>query len=138
MDVMDRTLGVPNLPQELVDHILDYLEGDGASLRACALVSQSWSFRSQSLLWRTVCIEDAFVSPSSPFRTMLSAAPHICKAIHVLETRSSSNDLEDLASLFDSLPNLHTIRLQLCRLLAVNSGILSCSGAAHGHSESST
>lgn len=111
---MDRLSDVPTLPQELIDHIIDFLERDRVSLRACALVSRSWSRRPHSLLWRAISIDGNYhIPPSSSFRTMLSAAPHIRNAIHTLKTRNllNTNGLGDLISLLDSLPNLHSISL---------------------------
>ncbi|KAL4253091.1 hypothetical protein ABKN59_002253 [Abortiporus biennis] len=47
---------VPPLPQELVDEIIDYLEHDFTSLKACSLVSRVWRSRSQHYLLRTFTI----------------------------------------------------------------------------------
>ncbi|KAJ6466934.1 hypothetical protein C8R45DRAFT_1020519 [Mycena sanguinolenta] len=67
------------LPQELVDTILDCLEGDLASLKACSLVSRGWVARSRSYLFESLSIQpenilvfrDLLRSPCSTF------TPHV-------------------------------------------------------------
>lgn len=110
---MDRLSDVPTFPQELIDHTIDFLQGDRVSLRACALVSRSWSRRSHSLLWRTITVDGGYIPPSTRFRTMLSAAPHIRSATHTLKIHNllNTDGIGDLVSLLDSLPNLHSINL---------------------------
>ncbi|KAF9651966.1 hypothetical protein BDM02DRAFT_322138 [Thelephora ganbajun] len=45
-----------DLPQELIDTIIDNLRNNPASLRACSLVAQSWTSRSQRHLFSAVVI----------------------------------------------------------------------------------
>ncbi|KAF9478356.1 hypothetical protein BDN70DRAFT_895767 [Pholiota conissans] len=46
-----------HLPQELVDHILDYLADDHATLRACARVSQPWLPSSRRHLFAKISLK---------------------------------------------------------------------------------
>ena len=49
----DRQLIMPRLPQELIDHIIDYIH-DRKSLKACSLVSSQWSLRTRKHLFAQI------------------------------------------------------------------------------------
>ena len=54
--VKTNAVGVPRIPQEIIDEILDYLAADPdlRSLRSCALVSKSWVPSSRRHLFHTI------------------------------------------------------------------------------------
>lgn len=49
-----QTAGVPKLPQELIDEILDHLAKDVTTLRLCSLVKKSWIYPSRRHLFNTL------------------------------------------------------------------------------------
>ncbi|KAK0479524.1 hypothetical protein IW261DRAFT_1564173 [Armillaria novae-zelandiae] len=82
----------PVLPQELIDVILDYLYNDDPSLRACALVSSSWSGRSQQHLFARITLAGR-PWPDKPksrtaaelFLHLIERAPHIPRVVRHLQ-----------------------------------------------------
>ncbi|KAJ7176675.1 hypothetical protein C8R46DRAFT_1213260 [Mycena filopes] len=58
---------VPQLPQELVEEIVDHLAGDSTSLKACSLVSRVWLNRSRSYLFETCSIVPRNILPLRDF-----------------------------------------------------------------------
>ncbi|KAG6840376.1 hypothetical protein C0991_007113 [Blastosporella zonata] len=55
---------IPVLPQELVDHIVDHLQGDFAALKCCALVCRAWLSPSRSHIFRRISLQ-----PPQPTRS---------------------------------------------------------------------
>ncbi|KAH9935332.1 uncharacterized protein B0H18DRAFT_1114092 [Fomitopsis serialis] len=52
-------LPLPDLPPELVDHVIDHLRGDAAALTACSLAHSSMRIRAQFHLFRSICVTPA-------------------------------------------------------------------------------
>lgn len=50
-----------SLPQEVVDFIIDQLEGSPASLKSCSLVSKRWTARSQKYIFARVVIRSDYL-----------------------------------------------------------------------------
>ena len=48
------------LPQELVDHIVDYVSDDGPTLFACTHLSRTWCIAARAHLYRTFTVSDYF------------------------------------------------------------------------------
>ena len=46
----------PELPPEIIRHVLRFFSHDREALRTCALVSQDWLFESRSFLFRNIDI----------------------------------------------------------------------------------
>jgi len=86
-------LAVLHLPQELTDHIIDYLYDDQASLRNCALVCQAWLPTSRYHLFAKVSLKAT--SPQQEpsvlqerckrLQGILVRSPHIISNIRELE-----------------------------------------------------
>ena len=49
-----KTVGVPRVPQELIDEILDHLAKDTRTLHSCSLVAKSWIYPSRRHLFSTL------------------------------------------------------------------------------------
>ncbi|KAK0457790.1 uncharacterized protein EV420DRAFT_478535 [Desarmillaria tabescens] len=73
------TSQLPQLPQELINAIIDYLLGDIPSLRACSLVCRAWTEHAQENIFH----EQRFCTPESirgdlhKFRDLLCMSPHL-------------------------------------------------------------
>ncbi|KAK0209313.1 hypothetical protein DFS33DRAFT_525981 [Desarmillaria ectypa] len=82
----------PIIPQELIDIIIDNLYNDTGSLRACALVSSSWSGRSQQNLFSRITLagrpwpdEPKGRTLAEVFLRLIESAPHLSKFVQHLE-----------------------------------------------------
>ncbi|KAF7377646.1 hypothetical protein MSAN_00187500 [Mycena sanguinolenta] len=104
------------LPQELVDSILDYLEGDPASLRTCSLLARAWVPRSRSYLFESLLInaENILV-----FRDLLRSPcctfiPHV-RSISAERPHRHKNDtcFHEIAQDMRFLRNVRTLELRL-------------------------
>lgn len=70
-----------DLPQELVDHIIDHLREDATALTACSLTHRSMRFRAQSHLFRTIS-----VTPQrwTECKKLVEKSPHLGYAVRRL------------------------------------------------------
>ncbi|RDB17354.1 hypothetical protein Hypma_001999 [Hypsizygus marmoreus] len=73
----------PGLPQELLDHIIDDLRDDFATLKACSLAFRSLITRSQIHLFATICISS--IERCRCFRSVLNLNPTLSHHVRDLE-----------------------------------------------------
>ncbi|SJL02861.1 uncharacterized protein ARMOST_06201 [Armillaria ostoyae] len=123
----------PIIPQELIDIIIDYLYNDTRSLRACALVSSSWSGRSQQNLFLRIALAgkpwpDKRKSRTSAelFLRLIESAPHIPSFVRHLEIiegdafrsyRWLARSMPILDCILPTLTNLRTFHINFTGLL---------------------
>ncbi|KAK0490631.1 hypothetical protein IW261DRAFT_27000 [Armillaria novae-zelandiae] len=113
-----------SLPQELVDLVVDFLDEDPPSLRACALAGRCFLQRCRMHLFRTVQFTD---DTSSRRFLPLLLSPHIpplVKEILVVgsgpTTTSQWITADDiLSSMLDSFVNVEAVRILSCRFGSV-------------------
>ncbi|KAJ6602091.1 hypothetical protein DFH09DRAFT_1355216 [Mycena vulgaris] len=85
----------PLLPQELVQHCVWHLRDSMSDLRACALISTSWTGAAQRMIYNRVSILAADRSAdaqSSALAETLQSSPHLIQYIRCLEFPRGSND----------------------------------------------
>ncbi|KAJ7238765.1 hypothetical protein B0H12DRAFT_89755 [Mycena haematopus] len=103
-------LGLPDLPQELLELILFDLDAD--SLRACALVSSPLLPPSQRLIFRSLVISYADIPKA---QSLFAAAPHIlgyvCDLLIELEPSLSLQN-SVIASILSSFPHLQCLTIK--------------------------
>ncbi|KAJ6466885.1 hypothetical protein C8R45DRAFT_1020403, partial [Mycena sanguinolenta] len=104
------------LPQELVDSVIDYLEGDVASLKVCSLLSRAWVPHTRSYLF-----ENCFIDPENIFlfRELLRSpyctfAPHV-RSLSAERRYKHNNDagFDDVVPDLRLLENVRTLKMQL-------------------------
>jgi hypothetical protein len=106
------------LPQEIIDFVIDQLEGSPAALKSCSLVSRRWTARSQKYLFERVVIRSDYlrrwcqvVKPGSagvsPYTShlVLVAAADPCKEDPWFEP----NLLRHASDHLSSFINVHTL-----------------------------
>ncbi|KAJ6551565.1 hypothetical protein B0H19DRAFT_1073249 [Mycena capillaripes] len=114
------------LPQELIEEIVDHLAGDFASLKACSLVCRAWVFRTRSYLFETCRLEPDNIID---FYDLLRS-PDICTFL--LHVRSVSADrhywhhndrwFNEITTRLHYLANVRTLELTLSVVNAPGSG----------------
>ncbi|PSR74010.1 hypothetical protein PHLCEN_2v10194 [Hermanssonia centrifuga] len=112
-----------NLPQEMIDAIIDHLHDDKTALSKCALVSPAWLPSAHHHLFHTLRVlvprESGF---TSFFQFIVSSSPSVCESIVVFELGgpgSSFGDLETFSeldldafrSVLSRMPNLTSLSL---------------------------
>ncbi len=128
-----RKHSVVTLPQELIDNIIDELWFDARSLKACSLVSKSWTIASQFHLFR--CVQIGLVGEQETDRDsrldeycrFLLSSPHLRNTIrelriyrpHAVKAPLTSSEL---ALLLHYTPSLQTLRLQGLQLRSISEG----------------
>jgi hypothetical protein len=99
---------MPELAQELVDDIVDHLREDTASLRNCAVLSTSWTYRSQAHLFRSIAVQG--LTHAQQLGDILLRSPRI--AMHVQELRVYGGDLFEVHDAIGcDLPSLHVVKV---------------------------
>lgn len=63
--IFTPTVTITDLPQELIDEIIGFLEEDQATLLSCSLICRDWVSTSQRLLHRHVCLDFASLRRTS-------------------------------------------------------------------------
>ncbi|KAK0187726.1 hypothetical protein F5146DRAFT_724741 [Armillaria mellea] len=115
--------GISRLPQELIDVIIDENPVDDTTLRACSLVSRSWTYPSQ----RRICSHISFNHQSRHYNslhsrrrrdiercnTFISMPPYIPTFVQSIEI-SPLLDHRLLKTILKKLVNLESISLHLC------------------------
>ncbi|KAJ6468456.1 hypothetical protein C8R45DRAFT_1218930 [Mycena sanguinolenta] len=108
------------LPLEVVDLILDELEGERRALKSCSVVCRSWLPSCRSHLFRHLELRHAGRGSPENWNQFLSASPHILSYIQelaVLCERSSWVSWDPvLPTLLEKFPNLRQIELHGCDL----------------------
>ncbi|PBK65295.1 hypothetical protein ARMSODRAFT_441023 [Armillaria solidipes] len=123
----------PIIPQELIDIIIDYLYNDTHSLRACALVSSSWSGRSQQHLFSRITLagrpwpdKPKSRSAAELFLRLIESAPHIPSFVRHLEIiegdifeydRWLGRSIPVLDRILPALTNLRTLHINFSGVL---------------------
>ncbi|KAK0491369.1 hypothetical protein IW261DRAFT_1437295 [Armillaria novae-zelandiae] len=92
-------------PQELLDMIVDELSQDRASLRALHSTSQSFRYRAQRHLFRSIHLPQKRSRHS--FLELCTASPNIPDLVQILEVTVSVNRDADQALLLPNLRSLH-------------------------------
>ncbi|KAK0450522.1 uncharacterized protein EV420DRAFT_1646441 [Desarmillaria tabescens] len=123
----------PIIPQELIDIIIDNLYNHPRSLRACALVSSSWSGRSQQNLFSRITLAGR-PWPDQPkgrtaaelFLRLIESAPHVPGFVRHLEIiegdvfksdRWLARSIPVLDHILPALTNLRTLHINFSGLL---------------------
>ncbi|KAJ7144164.1 hypothetical protein C8R44DRAFT_973811 [Mycena epipterygia] len=120
------------LAQELVELIVSFLHNSPTDLSACALVSRSWVYAAQSLIFRRISFMPGIESTDeglqllSRFKEVSDASPHLIRHVHRLDVDANRLSIEiflaicnfpfphlDSAALScNVLPHLCTLALQ--------------------------
>ena len=106
------------LPQEIIDFVIDQLEGSPATLKSCSLVSRRWAARSHKYLFQRVVIRSdclrRWCERIRPGSTGVS--PHTTHLVLVAVADPSKEDpwfesslLKDASDHFTSFTNVHTL-----------------------------
>ena len=104
----------PELPPEIIRHVLRFFSHDREALRNCALVSQDWLFESRSFLFRNIDIVywgpyDHFVSNflrSHRLRPWLTSIHHLSFGFMPSTTRQETF----ISDISERLSNLQTMK----------------------------
>ena len=111
--------GLDDVAGELIDAVLDHLNNDCVSLRACTLVSSSWhSFARCHLLHTVVCRPDTPHLSLRHLSDFLSSTPDVVPHIRSLKIIGSKPvsevkvAVEDVVPLLSALPNLESLLLE--------------------------
>ncbi|KAK0479530.1 hypothetical protein IW261DRAFT_143785 [Armillaria novae-zelandiae] len=122
----------PTLPQELIDDIINNLYNDEHSLRACALVSSSWSRRSQQHLFSRIRLASIRSRDKSKSRTaaerflhLIESAQHIPSFVRHLDViegdigygRWLGRSIPVLDCILPALTNLRTLCIKFSGVL---------------------
>lgn len=106
------------LPQELVNKIVDEIDVELSTLRACALAARSFVHASQARIFRAIQLSDIMGDPLDGekrsggllrrFFALLVTSPHIAHHVRTLQVRGDSNHghLDYLSHILCSLHNL--------------------------------
>ncbi|KAK0462039.1 uncharacterized protein EV420DRAFT_142579 [Desarmillaria tabescens] len=118
-----RCSGICTLPQELVDIIIDENQNDKAALRACSLVSRSWTYTSQRHIYsqirfshnkrRYYYAQGHSQRDMEQFHTLICAYPHVATLVRAIEV-SPHLDAQLLALILEKLIKLENVSLDLC------------------------
>ncbi|KAF8883927.1 hypothetical protein CPB85DRAFT_391969 [Mucidula mucida] len=105
------------LPQELVDIVINELQNDAAALRACSLVCRSWVPTSQQHLFRYISLAPSYHKRGthsaflSKFHALLATSPHLSQNVRTLELDPSRTAEIDIEPFFTHLRRLEEIRI---------------------------
>ncbi|PCH41713.1 hypothetical protein WOLCODRAFT_119492 [Wolfiporia cocos MD-104 SS10] len=72
------------VPQELCDHIIDYLYDDIQALAACSLCCRAWLRRTRRHMFESVTLSNRNVERATQFKSMLEASPVIGRCVRSL------------------------------------------------------
>ncbi|PIL26348.1 hypothetical protein GSI_12104 [Ganoderma sinense ZZ0214-1] len=116
---MNTKFSPAGIPGELIDAVLDHLDNDRVSLRACTLVSSSWrSFARCHLLRTVVCRPNAARLSPRHLASFLSSTPDVVPHIHSLKIIGSKTAseievaVEDVLPLLSAFPNLKSLSFE--------------------------
>ncbi|KAG7445630.1 uncharacterized protein BT62DRAFT_169253 [Guyanagaster necrorhizus] len=111
------------LPPELIDAIIDENQNDKAALRACALVSRSWTYTSQRHIYSQICFtnnkrhyyyaQGHSQRDMEQFHALICACPHVATPVRGIEI-SPLLDAQLLALIMEKLINLENMSLDFC------------------------
>lgn len=108
-------LGIHELPQEILDAIIDFLQEDRKALISCTLILRQWVYRARYHLFSTLYVKHP---PRPSLKTLfifIRDAPdsvnHNIRTLN-LSCRNKAIALRDLAAALRSLPTLHLLRLE--------------------------
>ena len=111
--------GLDGVPGELIDAVLDHLDNDRVSLRACTLVSSSWwSFARCHLFYTVVCRPDTPHLSLRHLSNFLSSTPDVVPHIRSLKivggkpASETEVAVEDIVPLLSALPKLESLSLE--------------------------
>ncbi|PBK66776.1 hypothetical protein ARMSODRAFT_343861 [Armillaria solidipes] len=102
-----------DLPQELVDLIMDELQDDQSTLIACSLASRSFYHPSRRYIFRQISLGPNSVDA---FNTIIAASPDIPSHVHELSIKRGMRMHKDWAVYSDVLPDIITKCTNLRRL----------------------
>ncbi len=118
-----RCTGFSTLPQELIDAIIVENQNDKATLRACCLVSRSWTYISQRHIYSQIRFNNNKRQyyyakghnrrEMERFHALICAYPHIATLVRAIEV-SPHLDAQLLALILEKLINLEGVSLDLC------------------------
>ncbi|KAJ7487032.1 hypothetical protein FB451DRAFT_1535411 [Mycena latifolia] len=106
--------------QELIDECITFLRHSFRDLKACALVSRSWtsttrrhiSVKSRRKIARGIGSISAGIPPTLVHRKWLLEIPNFAPALKTIEVLDVSLDIETNAMNLSALPNLKLLRMQ--------------------------
>lgn len=107
----------PELPQELVDSILEHVHDDLSALYNCSFVSHSWRYSSQTLIFRNLRLRmgnAAGCKEPSSFLSFLQGHPRcycIVRSVALTFVMGAPLDLPILRQILVSLPALDALQL---------------------------
>lgn len=111
----------PYLPQELLNIVTDFLQGDISTLCSCSLVSHSWTNPAHRILFRHFRYTRCRHSELAQFEDLLTffgSSPTICEHVKVLKldgrpyNEHPKMNVSLIEGLFATLPSLRELHLQ--------------------------
>lgn len=114
------------LPQELLDCIINYLHDSRSTLRASSLVSSSWTDPARRYLFRRLkYVRGPYLVPDYPsLLRFLEATPSIARHVRILDLRGKTYrvdwdklDSRTFSDLIAMLPCLEDVTLRMIHLL---------------------
>ncbi|GJE95346.1 hypothetical protein PsYK624_115300 [Phanerochaete sordida] len=105
-------VSTPFVPQELIDYIIDAVQGDGPTLKRCSLVGKAWLPRCSRAIFHSFRISGLpTVSSLSNFSHFLISSPRISVSIRSLELYFAHEFLAPLGALITHLQLLESLTL---------------------------
>ncbi|PBK97267.1 hypothetical protein ARMGADRAFT_1009316 [Armillaria gallica] len=118
-----RCISFSTLPQELIDAIITENQNDKATLRACCLVSHSWTYISQRHIYSQIRFnynkrkyyyaKGHNQREMKRFHALICTYPHIATLVRAIEV-SPYLDAPLLTLILEKLINLEDLSLDLC------------------------
>lgn len=108
-----------NVPQELVDLIIDNLHDETTALKHCSLVCKSWLPTSRKYIFERLYFDCLYRTQNlEPSYNFFSESPHLIPYIRVLKISGDSYGLLPAAQLLPAFSDLltHLTQVELCGL----------------------
>ncbi len=99
------------LPQELVDHIIDHLHDDKHSLTSLSIVSKSWLPPCRLHLFNSICIKRKWSEPFEDFADFVDSTPGVCTYVKNLRLKGQFRTTV-LLRILTCLSQLRSLKLQ--------------------------
>ncbi|KAJ6525915.1 hypothetical protein DFH09DRAFT_1188182 [Mycena vulgaris] len=110
------------IPQELVNHIIDFLDDTPTDLKACALVSHAFVYEAQSHIFKELSFGDygTSINKTTPLwsrcQETLHTSPHLVQHIHRLTIHPRPISLETVSAICN-FPFTHLKEVYICHFI---------------------
>lgn len=90
---------IPSLPQEMIDHIIDFLHDDSVTLNRCCLVSRSWIKPTRTHIFNYVCFTRDLSQWKKNFPDLANSPAEYTRTLCFLQTECvTESDLNWIGS----------------------------------------